>query len=255
MLVERPKAFIPTEDQGYLIAAIQTPDGTGEGGHCPRSPRRVGKIAQDLEAVSRRARARRLQRLELDQPDQLGHGVRRPRRSGRSATSPSCEPTRSPTSSRQQISAEVRGAVVLVLQPPPIRGLSQTGGFEFMIEDREGRGVEALAKVTDRFPRRHARSRTTGPCIPSWGLFTPFSAQVPQLRFELDRVKAERLDVAVSDVFTVLQTNLGGFYVNDFNLYGKVWKVIIQAEGKRPAPSPTTSPTSTCSTGRRTRFP
>ena len=52
---------------------------------------------------------------------------------------------------QQQISAEVRGAVVLVLQPPPIRGLSQTGGFEFMIEDREGRGVEALAQVTDKF--------------------------------------------------------------------------------------------------------
>ena len=45
----------------------------------------------------------------------------------------------------------MRGAVVLVLQPPPIRGLSQTGGFEFMIEDREGRGVEALAKVTNKF--------------------------------------------------------------------------------------------------------
>ena len=69
-------------------------------------------------------------------------------------------------------------------------------------------------------------------------MFTPFSAQVPELRFNLDRIKAERLDVSVADVFTVLQANLGGFYVNDFNLYGKVWKVIIQAEGKyrvRPA--------------------
>ena len=69
-------------------------------------------------------------------------------------------------------------------------------------------------------------------------MFTPFSAQVPQLRFDLDRFKAERLDVSVADVFAVLQANLGGFYVNDFNLYGKVWKVIIQAEGNhrtRPA--------------------
>ena len=56
---------------------------------------------------------------------------------------------------------------------------------------------------------------------------------MPQLRFDLDRTKAERLDVSVSDVFSVLQANLGGLYVNDFNLYGKVWKVIVQAEGNR----------------------
>ena len=72
---------------------------------------------------------------------------------------------------------------------------------------------------------------------------------MPQLRFDFDRTKAERLDVAVSDVFTVLQAYLGGFYVNDFNLYGKVWKVIIQAEGTdRARPADITS--STCSTGK-----
>ena len=56
---------------------------------------------------------------------------------------------------------------------------------------------------------------------------------MPQIRFNLDRTKAQRLGVAVSDVFTVLQVYLGGYYVNDFNLYGKVWKVMVQAEGSR----------------------
>ncbi len=116
-----------------------------------------------------------------------------------------------------------------MIQPPPIRGLSQTGGFEFMIEDRDGKGVEALAMVSDRFLDA-ARKR---PELAS--VFTPFSARVPQLRFLLDRTKAQRLDVAVSDVFSVLQAYLGGLYVNDFNLYGKVWKVYIQAEGTRRA--------------------
>jgi HAE1 family hydrophobic/amphiphilic exporter-1 len=116
-----------------------------------------------------------------------------------------------------------------VIQPPPIRGLSQTGGFEFMIEDRDGKGVEALAMVTDRFLEA-ARQRPE-----LAGVFTPFSARVPQLRFLLDRTKAQRLDVAVSDVFSALQAYLGGLYVNDFNLYGKVWKVYIQAEGTRRA--------------------
>ena len=58
---------------------------------------------------------------------------------------------------------------------------------------------------------------------------------MPQLRFDLDRTKARRLDVPVSDVFATLQTNLGAYYINDFNLYGKVWKVLIQAEGRSAA--------------------
>ena len=55
---------------------------------------------------------------------------------------------------------------------------------------------------------------------------------MPQLRFDVDRIKARRLDVPVSDVFSVLQTNLGAYYVNDFNLYGKTWKVMVQAESR-----------------------
>ena len=63
-------------------------------------------------------------------------------------------------------------------------------------------------------------------------VFSSFSARVPQLRFELDRTKARRLDVPISDVFATMQTNLGAYYINDFNLYGKVWKVLLQADGE-----------------------
>jgi hydrophobe/amphiphile efflux-1 (HAE1) family protein len=230
MLVQRPKAFIPTEDQGYLIASIQAPDGTGKEATA-RIAKTVGKIAQDLESVS--------SVLVLE-----GFNVLNSTNQTNSATAfiileewsrrnkPELRATALARKLQQRISAEVRGAVALVLQPPPIRGLSQTGGFEFMIEDREGRGVGALAQVTDKFLEEARRVESDRPVHPELGpMFTPFSARVPQLRFELDRVKAERLDVAVSDVFMVLQTYLGGFYVNDFNLYGKVWKVIVQAEG------------------------
>ena len=115
--------------------------------------------------------------------------------------------------------------MVMVLQPPPIRGLSQTGGFELMIEDRSGKGVDALQRVVDRF-QDEARKRPE-----LAGVFSTFSARVPQLKFDLDRTKARRLDVPISDVFATLQANLGGYYVNDFDLYGKVWKVMVQAEG------------------------
>jgi hydrophobe/amphiphile efflux-1 (HAE1) family protein len=230
MLVQRPKAFIPTEDQGYLIATIQTPDGTGKEATSAIG-KTVGKIAKDLEAVS--------SVLVLE-----GFNVLNATNQTNSATcfiileewakrnKPELRAIALSQKLQREISKQVRGAAVLVLQPPPIRGLSQTGGFEFMIEDREGRGVQALAEITNKFLAEARRVEGDHPVHPELGpMFTPFSAQVPQLRFNLDRVKAERLDVGVSDVFSVLQANLGGFYVNDFNLYGKVWKVIIQAEG------------------------
>ena len=211
MLVERPKAFIPTEDQGYLIASIQTPDGTGKEA-TSQIAKTVGKIAQDLEAVKSVLVLEGFNVLECDQPDQLGDVVHRPRRVVEAQQARAASECTLAASCSSEISAEVRGAVVLVLQPPPIRGLSQTGGFEFMIEDREGRGVEALAKVTNKFLAEARKvDDDNRPVHPELGaMFTPFSAQVPQLRFDLDRVKAERLDVSVADVFTVLQANLGG---------------------------------------------
>jgi multidrug efflux pump subunit AcrB len=127
---------------------------------------------------------------------------------------------------QRRLSNQIHDAQVAVLQPPPIQGLSSTGGFDFMIEDREGKGIAATDSVTERFLDA-ARKRPE-----LAGVFTNFSARVPQLRFDIDRVKARRLGVAVSDVFSVLQTNLGAYYINDFNLYGKTWKVLVQAEAQ-----------------------
>jgi hydrophobe/amphiphile efflux-1 (HAE1) family protein len=232
MLVERPKAFIPTEDQGYLIVAMQTPDGTGMAA-TSRVAKRVSEIALQIHGV---------QDVVLLE----GFNVLNSTNQTNAATAfvvlkewkeRTARELRAAALSHElqgAISKQVRGGVALVLQPPPIRGLSQTGGFEFMIEDRDGRGVDALADVTDKFLEEARRTTDDKPVHPELdAIFTPFSAQVPQLRFVLDRVKAERLDVGVADVFTVLQTNLGGYYVNDFNLSGKVWKVMIQAEGSR----------------------
>jgi HAE1 family hydrophobic/amphiphilic exporter-1 len=94
-----------------------------------------------------------------------------------------------------------------------------------MIEDRSGKGVDALQKVVDRFQDEARKRPELG------GVFSTFSARVPQLKFDVDRTKARRLDVPISDLFATLQANLGGYYVNDFDLYGKVWKVMVQAEG------------------------
>src|SRR4029079_5319353 len=82
-----------------------------------------------------------------------------------------------------------------------------------------------IQEVVDRF-QDEARKRPE-----LAGVFSTFSARVPQLKFDIDRTKARRLDVPITDLFATLQANLGGYYVNDFDLYGKVWKVMVHAEG------------------------
>ncbi|WZO96424.1 multidrug efflux RND transporter permease subunit [Isosphaeraceae bacterium EP7] len=223
MIMERPKSFIPTEDQGYLIVAIQTPDGTSRE-VTARVVSRVEDLCRELHGVHHTVTLDGLN--VLSGTNQTNSGIIfLPLEEWSERRTPELRAAALTQQLQGMISAKIRDAVVLVLQPPPIRGLSQTGGFEMMLEDRAGRGVQALQTVIDQFQAK-ARQRPE-----LAGVFSTFSARVPQLKFELDRTKARRLDVPISDVFAVLQTNLGAYYVNDFNLYGKVWKVLMQAEG------------------------
>jgi len=223
MLIERPKAFIPTEDQGYLIVAIQTPDGTSREA-TSRVVKRVEAICQKQKGVAHTVTLDGLN--VINSTNQSNSAVVfTPLEPWTKRKEPELRALGLASKLQRELASQIRNAAVLVIQPPPIRGLSQTGGFEFMIEDRSGKGVEALQRLVDQF-QNEARKRPE-----LAGVFSTFTARVPQLKFELDRTKARRLDVPVSDVFATLQVNLGSYYVNDFDLYGKVWKVMVQAEG------------------------
>jgi hydrophobe/amphiphile efflux-1 (HAE1) family protein len=223
MIVDRPKAFIPTEDQGYVICVVQTPDGT--------SGEKTAEVIQRVEAICRGQKGVKhtvaLEGLNvITSTNQTNCGVVFARlEDWHDRKTPELRATGLAQTLQGEVSSKVRDALVMVLQPPPIRGLSQTGGFELMIEDRAGKGVEALQKAVDRF-QDEARKRPE-----LAGVFSTFSARVPQLKFDVDRTKARRLDVPITDLFATLQANLGGYYINDFDLYGKVWKVMVQAEG------------------------
>jgi hydrophobe/amphiphile efflux-1 (HAE1) family protein len=225
MIALRPKAFIPVEDQGYVIVTLQTPDGTTQEATA-RVAEQVEQLALATEGVSDTVRFDGYN--PITQVNQSNSGaiyvILKPWEERRG---PGLRARALVARLQQAFRDRVQDALALVFPPPPIQGLGATGGFELMIEDREGRGVTALAEVTDRF-MTEARSRPE-----LAGLFTPFSARVPQLRYELDRVKARTLDVPVSAVFETLQVNLGGYYVNDFNRFGKTWKVYVQADGAR----------------------
>jgi HAE1 family hydrophobic/amphiphilic exporter-1 len=225
MLWARPKGFVPVEDQGYVFITVQAPDGTTLE---PLSGimERVEQIALKTHGVRDTVRFDGYNPItQVNQPNcgaiyvilEPWHHRKAPELRARAIV---------PELQRQLI-AEVRDALALVFPPPPIQGLGTTGGFEFVLEDRAGAGVEALADATDSF----LAAASKRPELAS--LFTPFSARVPQLRFELDRTKARVLDVPVSNVFEVLQIYLGGLYVNDFNRFGKTWRVYVQADGER----------------------
>jgi multidrug efflux pump len=118
----------------------------------------------------------------------------------------------------------IKGAFIAVFPPPPVLGLGTLGGFKLQIEDRQAAGYSALNAATQAFIKRAAQTPELGPS------FSSYQINVPQLNVDLDRVKAKQLGVSVTDVFSTMQVYLGSFYVNDFNKFGRVYQVRVQAD-------------------------
>jgi hydrophobe/amphiphile efflux-1 (HAE1) family protein len=126
---------------------------------------------------------------------------------------------------RQRLSV-IHDARVLVIQPPPVQGLGSTGGFKMMLEDREGLGPEALAKAANAL----VAAANKDPAFA--GVFTLYNAGSPSVYTDINRLKAEKVGLTPSDVFSTLQVYLGSQYVNDFNYLGRTYQVIVQADGQ-----------------------
>jgi multidrug efflux pump subunit AcrB len=115
---------------------------------------------------------------------------------------------------------------VLVIQPPPVQGLGSAGGFKMMLEDREGLGSEALVHAANAL----ISAANKDPAFA--GVFTLFNAGAPSVYADIDRLKAEKVGLTPTDVFSTLQVYLGSQYVNDFNYLGRTYQVIVQADGR-----------------------
>ena len=121
---------------------------------------------------------------------------------------------------------EVTDAIAFAFAPPAIPGIGNAGGFSFWLQDRSGGGVELLSENVQKFVDA-ARKR------PELGAVnTPFRGGVPQVFADVDRDKALKQGVAVADVYQTLQAFLGGLYVNQFNRFGRQWRVFLQAEAE-----------------------
>ena len=110
------------------------------------------------------------------------------------------------------------------MNAPPIRGLGRTGGFTFELQDLDARGVEALAEATQTLVEQAKQRPELA------GVYTTLNPHVPQRYLEIDRVKAKTRGVSITEIFDTLQINLGSLYVNQFNEFGRVYRVYLQAE-------------------------
>ena len=120
--------------------------------------------------------------------------------------------------------AGIKDAMVLAFNPPPIQGLSTTGGFDLFVQDKRGAGTEALLDTTNKLVAAAAKRPELA------GVRTTFSASVPQYQVDVDRQKAKALDVPISSIFETMQSTFGSLYVNDFTLLGRNYRVSLQSE-------------------------
>ncbi|HEX3598805.1 MAG TPA: multidrug efflux RND transporter permease subunit [Lacipirellulaceae bacterium] len=218
-----PVGFIPAQDQGYLIVALQLPDASA----IDRTDAvldRMSAIAMKCPGIEGTFAVTGLNLLTgTNQTNAaviflpLKHFSERNGKPEQSAKAISAY-------LNQQYS-HIQEAFSLVLLPPPVQGIGQAGGFKMQVEDRSGHATpqqleaatQALIIEAGKDPRIAAA-------------FSSFRSSVPQLYANVDRVKAKKENVSVTNIFQALQVNLGSFYINDFNYLGRTYKVIAHAD-------------------------
>jgi len=216
-----PSGFLPNEDQGVFISAVRLPDGASVERTIATS-KQVQHILQTTPGIHDSSVIG-----GLDTPTSTNN-------SNVATVFATLDPWDDRTTKNVQLDAilsSVQGryfgipdGFTFAFSVPPILGLGASGGFEFMLEDRAGHDTDSLEQVTDQLvAAANSRRELTS-------VFSTFRNTVPQYKVEVNRDRAETLGVPVPDVYQTLQTFLGGLYVNDFNRFGRTWRVYLEAE-------------------------
>ncbi|RCS54074.1 AcrB/AcrD/AcrF family protein [Bremerella cremea] len=216
-----PTGFVPAMDQGYLIVSIRLPDGAALS-RTDVVTRKVAEIGGKIDGVA--------------------HSVGIAGLSGSTFTiSPNAAVTFLPLEDAKERAARgrdvnaivadlrremavVNEAEIFVIPPPPVRGIGRGGGYKMYLQDQSGAGIDALNLVTQRM----VAEANQQPGLVQ--VYSNYRLSVPQVYAEVDRTKAEMLDVPVANIFQALQVYLGSLYVNDFNFLGRTYRVTAQAE-------------------------
>lgn len=223
-IVRLPTAFIPNEDQGYVIVGLQLPDGASLQ-RTEASLQHVTDIAMNTPGVSNVVSVAGISLLDGN-ATLANAGVDFVRLKDWTARG------HARGQDLQSVVNHIQGAIGnladgsgFVVVPPPIQGVGNVGGFTMVVEQRDGsfdynKLLSATQGVVDAANSQSALQR----------VLTTFRANVPQIRLTIDRTKAESLRVLVGDVFSALSTYLGSTYVNQFNKFGLTLQVYVQAD-------------------------
>lgn len=216
-----PTGFLPDEDEGTIFIAIRLP----EGASLQRTEQVVAHVQDVLSKTEGVSQYVAISGFYLLEGAIMPNGA-------------TCFVNLKPWSERkaphlnvfaitrrlQQQFFGIPDAFVLAFQPPPILGLGSASGFEVKVQDRAGVGYSELESIGNAIQYQ----AMSDPIL--MRINSSFRANVPQLRLDIDRDKAQTLQTPIETVFSALESNLAGIYVNDFNLFGRTFKVIAQAE-------------------------
>jgi HAE1 family hydrophobic/amphiphilic exporter-1 len=222
-----PTSFVPEEDYGYFLLNVQLPPAASLA-RTDEVTRQIDRILADTPGVSNYATIVGFSLLTRVTASNYGFyfvGLR-----------PWSERTPAGLDARAIVNGlnarfgrELKEGTALAVMPPSIPGLGAQGGFSFWLQDRSGGTIDFLNDNLQRFLAA-ARQRPELANVTS-----PFSAAVPQVFVNVDRDKALKQGVALGDVYQTMQAYLGGLFVNQFNRFGRQWRVFVQAEGSERA--------------------
>ncbi|PYC27433.1 efflux RND transporter permease subunit [Pseudomonas alcaligenes] len=218
-----PGSLVPDEDQGYVINAYFLPPAASVN----RTDALTSDFTQQLmkhPAVEDVVTFAGFDVLTFGQRTNAGVSFV-PLKDWSERTTPELD-ARNLTREFMGMGLSEKDGLVMSFNPPPITGMSTTGGFEGYIQDRSGGSVEQLGEKVQAFLAAAQKRPELA------GVQSTFNASVPQYYIDLDRTKARALGVSISDVFTAMQSTFGSYYVNDFTLYGRTWQVSLQSESE-----------------------
>jgi multidrug efflux pump subunit AcrB len=216
-----PTGFIPQQDKGYLLVNVQLPDSA--------SLQRTEQVMRDLEQVAKGAPG--VAHTVAIGGQSVLLNANAPNFGSMFVMLAPFEDRLKPGLSGEEIAARlqtelqagVREGMVQVFGAPPVEGLGTAGGFKIVVEDRGDTGPDALQAVADRVVERGGADPNLD------GLYTSYRARTPWLYLNIDRVAAKKNGVSIAEIFNTLQVDIGSLYVNDFNKFGRTWKVTAQA--------------------------
>jgi HAE1 family hydrophobic/amphiphilic exporter-1 len=216
-----PSGFIPVMDQGYAIVVVQLPDGSSLE-RTDAVVRRVADIARNTPGVKDAVEFAGFSGATFTNASNAGVVF--------TAFKPFAERLKTGDSANKIIGSlykNLRGvdeAFIIAIPPPPVRGIGNSGGFKMQIMDQDNANMTRVLDVARRM--MVAANQTPGLS----GVFTTFSESTPEFYLDIDRDKAQYLNVPIPNIFDTLSTNLGISYVNDFNAFGRVYQVRAQAD-------------------------